>query len=450
MARLRARLTIALTLAGILCLAPAAHAATGVGDPFFPDSGTPGVDIGNYDVSLSYDPGKNLLHGNETITATATEGLTDFPLDLYKLKVSSVSVDGVPAAFRRLKDKVDITPPSIISVGQQFTVAIAYHGHPGTIVDPDGSHEGWFRTGDGGVAFGEPLGTATWVPCNNSLTDKATWTMRVDVPASLHGAADGRLVGITKSAGRKTFTWRESQPMATYLAALDVGRGALQYSTSAGIPTWTAIDPRVSAKSKRLVRRLPEIIRFETKAFGPYPFDSAGAIIDPARVGYALETQTRPTYSFDTDLITIVHETAHQWFGDSVGFSKWPDIWLAEGFATWAEMYWNEKHGGPPARQVLKRYRRDKNPTLWKPPPARPGDPKYLFSTSTYYRGGMALEALREKIGTQTFLAILRDWTAQHQYGNATTKQFTDLAESVSGRDLGPFFQRWLYRRGKP
>jgi aminopeptidase N len=446
-------MSIALALAGMLCFAPAAHAAaTGLGDPFFPKSGNPGYDVADYNLSLNYQPHKNLLRATDTITATATEGLVEYSLDLYKLKATAVSVDGVPVAFRQSPSKLNITPPALISAGQQFTTVVSYRGRPGPIQDPDGSFEGWFRTGDGAVAFGEPLGTATWAACNNTLVDKATWSVEINVPANLHGVASGQLTGVRRNGARKLFNWRESQPMTPYLAALDIGRGAVKRSSSAGIPTWTAVDPRVSRATRRVLRKLPAVIRFEQRIFGPYPFDSAGSIVDPATVGYALESQTRPTYSFDTDLITVVHETAHQWFGDSVGLSRWPDIWLNEGFADWSELYWSERHGGLSAKQALRRYRRQSRTRrkLWAPPPGRPGDAKYLFAQSVYLRGGMALEALREKVGTPTFFDILQTWTAQNRYGTAKTNQFIALAESISGKDLGPLFQRWLFKRGNP
>ena len=151
-------------------------------------------------------------------------------------------------------------------------------------------------------------------------------------------------------------------------------------------------------------------------------------------------------------MTTVVHETAHQWFGDSVGLERWPQIWLNEGFATWAQWYYAERHGGRSAEAIFKRLDRvpASNGRFWNPPPARLGGAKDLFDPTTYVRGAMALQALRVKIGTKPMLHLLRRWTTEHRHGNATIGQFTDLAEEVSGRNLEPLFRRWLYQRGKP
>ena len=241
--------------------------------------------------------------------------------------------------------------------------------------------------------------------------------------------------------------------MSTYLALVDIGRGRLTRSEIAGSPSWTLLDPRLAKGSRQVLSRLPEIVRFESGLFGDYPFEAAGSAVDFApEVGYALENQTRPFYPYVPDLTTVVHETAHQWFGDSVGLTRWPEIWLNEGFATWTEWYYAERHGGRSAHAILNRLYRvpASNEKFWDPPSAHPGTAKNLFGPSVYIRGAMALEALRLKIGTKPMLRLLRTWAAEHRYGNGTIKEFIALVEQISDRNLDPFFQRWLYRRGKP
>ena len=272
------------------------------------------------------------------------------------------------------------------------------------------------------------------------------------MPARLQAVANGRLAAVARDGGRRTFSWRERQPMATYLALLDIGRGRLVRSEVAGLPAWTLVDPAQARQSAPVLAKLPEIVRFESKLFGPYPFDALGSVVDVADLEYALETQTRPIYAFVPDLTTVVHETAHQWFGDSVSLKRWPNIWLNEGFATWTEWFYAERHGGRAAAAIFHRLYQvpAANTDFWDPPSGHPGQAKNLFATSTYVRGGMALEALRIKIGTKPMLTVLRRWAIQHRDGNADIGQFIELAEDVSGRDLGRFFQRWLYSRGKP
>ena len=195
------------------------------------------------------------------------------------------------------------------------------------------------------------------------------------------------------------------------------------------------------------------IVRFESKVFGPYPFDALGSIVDVVFLGYAaLETQTRPIYAGAPGRTTVVHEMAHQWFGDSVSLTRWPEIWLNEGFATWAEWYFAERHGGRSAQRTFARLYRTpaSNDPFWNPPSGHPGTARNLFSGSVYVRGAMALQALRTEIGTEALLTLLRRWAAEHRHGNATIPEFIALAEEVSGRSLDAFFNDWLYSRGKP
>jgi aminopeptidase N len=435
-----------------LALAAPAHAG-GAREPFFPRAGNRGYDVSHYFVSLAYRPAGGRIQARARIEAVASAPLRRFALDLFGLHATRVTVSGEAARFGRGRGKLKVVPAEPLVAGRRFGLVVDYRGRPRKVVDPDGSREGWYRTDDGAFAVGEPIGTAAWIPCNDVPADKATFGFRITVPPGLKAVANGRLLGVERRGARTSFEWGGSGAMSPYLAVLDVGRGRLVRGEAAGVPAWTLVDPRLLRGSRRVLSRLPEVIRFESRLLGPYPFGAAGSIVDFApELGYALETQTRPIYPYRPDLTTLVHETAHQWFGDSVGLERWPEIWLNEGFATWSEWYYAERHGGRSARTTFRRlYRVPAADTkFWNPPPARPGTAKNLFASSTYVRGAMALEALRLAIGTRPMLRLLRAWATRHRHGSADIREFVALAEEVSGRDLDRLFQRWLFRRGKP
>ncbi|HEY6145613.1 MAG TPA: M1 family metallopeptidase [Solirubrobacterales bacterium] len=447
------RLSLAIVAVSALAAAVPALAAKPADEPFFPRAGNEGYDALHYEVRLAYKPKSGRVEASTTIDAAATESLERFAFDFFGPKVSAVQVGLEPARFRRKPGKLIVFAPREIAKGERFTALVRYAGLPPKLTDPDGSQEGWFRTDDGVIAVGEPQGTAAWIPCDNVPTDKAGFEFEITVPDGLKAVANGRRRRDVNRRGSVQISWVEAAPMSTYLAVLNIGRGRIVKSRAGELPTWTLIDPRLERGSLAPLAALPEVIRFEAGVFGAYPFDSAGSIVDYApSLGYALETQSRPIYAYVPDVTTIVHETAHQWFGDSVGLERWPQIWLNEGFATWAQWYYAERHGGRSAEAIFKRLNRvpASDQRFWNPPPARLASARDLFDPTTYVRGAMALQALRQKIGTKPLLHLLRRWTTEHRRGNAAIGQFTDLAEEVSGRGLKPLFQRWLYQRGKP
>jgi aminopeptidase N len=326
---------------------------------------------------------------------------------------------------------------------------VAYHGRPRPI-----GGVGWIRTHDGTTVFSEPNGSPSWFPCNDHPSDKATYSFSVTVPRRYRAIANGLLDSVMRHRGSATFAWHEPQPMATYLATVTIGHFHVKPSVVDGLPAWTAVAPGEGRRSRRTLRKLPRIISLYSDRFGPYPFSSAGSIVVPGKSETALETQTRPVYIGAPFAMVVAHETAHQWFGDAVSLAQWQDIWLNEGFATWVTWMWETRGSDKGLRDIFQTYF-----TLnfkfvgishfWKLPPGAPG-PKKLFSAAVYYRGGLTLEALREKVGDATFYSILRDWVAQHRYGNGTTQQFISLAEAESGISLAHFFDLWLFQPRKP
>jgi aminopeptidase N len=436
-------------------VAQAAHVkgSAGGGDPYFPKAGNGGYDVSRYNLRLRYEPRSNRLRATAIIHARAKKSLARFDLDLRHLSIQRLMVNGERARHSRRGQELKITPRHGLRKGSRFRVRVRYRGHPRPVIDPDGSKDGWIPTDDGAFVAGEPQGAPTWFPCNDLLTDKAAYRIRVTVPKGKAAISNGELVKRVVHGRHKTFVWEENAPMATYLATVTTGNFSVKRSRINGIPSVVAIDPREQPAAAALAK-MPAMLHLFAPRFGSYPFATTGGVVDHApRVGYALETQTRPIYDRGPASVTVAHELSHQWFGDSVSLKRWHQIWLNEGFATWAESLWVQREGGPSVQRFFHNLYASHgagDTGFWNPPPGNPGGPQNLFDGTIYFRGGMALEALREEVGTPTFFQILRDWTHDHAYGNAGIKQFIDLAEADGGQDLDHFFHIWLYRPGKP
>jgi aminopeptidase N len=438
------------TLPSTAFAGPGTHGSDGLGDPFFPKAGNGGYDVQHYDLDLSWHR-SGQLRGHAVIDATATQNLSQFDLDLRsRLEVGSVQVNGVAATFTQDGQELVITPSVPLLTPAGFMVDVEYAGKPRFVRDPDDSKDGWVPTSDGAVVVNEPQGSPTWFPCNDHPSDKATYDISVEVPRGLKAISNGTLEDKQKDGKRVTFDWHQPEPMATYLATATIGRFQLDISERKDWTTYLAVDPHADPGQ---MRHTDQVLRFFSEKFGPYPFTAAGGIVDPSDVGYSLEVQTKPYYPGSPGRLLLSHELAHQWFGDSVSLETWPDIWLNEGFATWAEWLWDRHKGGiTPADRVENLYGNhgDGDDSFWNPPPGDPGDAAHLFDYTIYERGGMTLELLRQQVGTEDFLDILQTWASDHQYANADTQDFIDLSEAKSGMELSSFFQDWLYEPGKP
>jgi aminopeptidase N len=465
--RYRTRTGLVAVAAGtaLVLLAPFADAAPapgapGVGDPYYPGAGNGGYDVGHYDIRLTYQPATDLLSGTTTILATTTQELSRFNLD-FGLKVNSVRVDNVSAAFA--PDPADhselvVTPPAPLPAGRPITVVVGYADTPSTVVI-DG-FTSWVHTHDGALAVQEPQSAEWWFPSNDHPTDKATFDISVEVPDSVQALSGGVLVSRTKNrTGWTRWNWRSTAPQATYLATLEVGDFQLEQSTTAaGRPFITAYGTDLGdslGAARASVQRTPEIDEFLESEFGPFPFEAQGGVVSTG-LNFALEAQTRPVYSAKffragANTTVIAHENAHQWFGDSVSVGRWSDIWLNEGFASYAEYLWSEHQGEGTAAELAQFTYDSHGPgdALWTVLPGDPGADKQ-FDAAVYDRGALTLQALRHAVGDDTFFRILRAWAAQRAGGNGTIPQFEAVAEQVSGQPLRELFQTWLFTLGKP
>ncbi|MGW2210742.1 M1 family metallopeptidase [Streptomyces sp. NPDC001781] len=415
--------------------------------------------MAHYGLSLDYVPETNHLKGTAIITAQATQDLSRFDLDLSGLRVRTITVQGAKAQVARSGDELLVTPAETVRNREVFKTVVTYDGTPRTLHD-DGGTEGWIETEDGSTALGQPSGSMTWFPGNHHPSDKATYDITVTVPDDEDGdpydvISNGRL--ITEEDHGKTLTrhWRAEEPMASYLAHVSIGYFETHTGrTDGGVPVYVAVDPDEAEDSSAVPDLVSEIVDWAGERFGPYPFSSTGAIVDHLpRLDYALETQTKPYFGEAPEEALLVHELAHQWFGNSITPREWKDLWLSEGLATYAEWLWEEERGGRSTTEIFEDYydgTDTESEGIWAFPPADPPSAGRVFDPPVYGRGAMVVHMVRSAVGDETFFDILRTWTRHHRHGNADTRQFIALCESKSGKDLTALFDTWLLDRKKP
>jgi aminopeptidase N len=423
-------------------------------DSLLPDDGNGGYDVSRYAIGIGYDPTTRVLTGTVTITATATQALSSFDLDLHALTVTSVTVGGRAAKFGLARDKLTITPARPIGLRTPFTTKIKYGGVPRPYNGNAFGLQGFIAQPDGALVQGQPQVAATWFPVNDRLTDKASYDVTITAPTGLAAVSNGVLASTRVNGPLTSWRWVETSPMASYLAIVAIGKYRVSMTKHNGLPVVLAVADALPRTVDSELANTPTILDFLATQFGPYPFNSVGGVVYTQRHLDALENQTRPSYpgsDFDTaddanDL--MAHELAHQWFGDSVTVGDWSDIWLNEGFATYAEWLWSQHIGGRTPKQSFDRLysRPDRFPL---DPPAKP-TLNSLFDDSVYTRGAATLEALRIMVGDTTFWRIIRGWARLHAGGNATTAEFIAYADQVSGRSLDASLRSWLYAPGKP
>ncbi len=458
--------------------------AAGAGDAYFPFAGNGGYDVRHYDLDVTYTPPApapaplvGQLSGVATIDLVATQDLDRFNLDLRGMDVQAITVDGRPAsevtppapgatvedaAYWQVQDdaarvwELTIQPRPKIKAGQAAQVVVTYGGETTRPEDIEGALYGWVTTRDGAMVVGEPEGSMTWYPVSDHQTDKATYGFGITVPEGKVAVANGLPAGdpVTED-GWTTWSWDAPDPQASYLTTASVGDYDLRSSeTASGVPIIDAVDdgltPANAAATEAGLALQGDMIGFLEESFVAYPFVAYGSIVDDDTVGYALETQTRPVYSRAAREGTVVHELAHQWFGNAVSPERWQDIWLNEGWATYVEWLWSEHQGRDSAQTTFDEIMSiPADDEFWDLPIADPG-PLGLFLAPVYDRGAATLHALRGEVGDEAFFAGARLWLTRYDDATGTTEDFQAVFEEVSGQDLGAFFDVWVRTPSKP
>ena len=433
-------------------VAPGTPGADGLGDSFYPKQGNGGYDALHYDIDLEIDPSDNTIEAVTTITATATQHLSAFNLDLMGLIVSAVTVDGTDAMFSRHGSELTVTPASTLVDGSEFTVAVSYSGSPQPLTDPSVNFTtlGWHY--QGGVIFvvSEPSGAMTWFPSNNHPSDKATFEFTITVPDTVTAAATGVRTSETTANGETTSTWVMDDPMATYLAAVYVGdfeRSEQQVDGGPLIRNYLLRDTPATTAQKLSVTA--GAIDFIEGLVGPYPFDAYGTIVVPG-LSFALENQTLSIHGpGSVTAQTIAHELAHQWFGDSSTPDDWSDIWMNEGFATYVHLMYSADRNGGDLNATMKRVR-DRVVAANRPAPKQITVEAMFDWNAVYRRGALTLHALRLEVGDDTFFAILRTSYERTAGANTSTEKFLEVVEELADADAGDLVESWLYDTAVP
>ncbi|MFE7757843.1 M1 family metallopeptidase [Streptomyces sp. NPDC057429] len=461
--RLRAAL-LATASATLVAATLPAPVPLGIGDRLFPLLGNPGYDVLSYDISLDY-VGRNTepLDAVTRIEARTTAPLERINLDFARGTVRSVDVNGLRSEFATEEEDLVVQAPARLPAGVPVRLTVRHTSDP----SGDQANGGWVRTADGLAMANQADAAHRVFPGNDHPADKAHFTFRVTAPEDLTVVAGGLPAGKHRHGAMTTWTYRTEHPMATELAQVSIGRSAVLHRTGPrGLPVRDVVPAADRRKLEPWLRRTPGQVAWMEAQVGPYPFETYGLLVADAETGFELETQTLSL--FERSLFTeaghpewyiesiMVHELAHQWFGNSVSPAVWSDLWLSEGHATWYEARYAEEHARKPVeRRMREAYARS---DAWRAaggPPAHPDVPSpdhkiSLFRPVVYDGGALVLYALRKEMGETSFDDLERTWVRRYRDGSASTADFTGLASRIAGRDLTAFFDGWLYGEKTP
>ncbi len=418
-------------------------------------------DVLHYKLDIKVDPSTRTLSGTNTMTAKSlVSSLKTVYLDLLSnMTVSSVKMGGKAVAFSRPTNRIRITLDKTYNKGQTFTLTVAYRGTP--------RNSGWgsfgfnYHHGQPIVwSLSEPWFAKNWWPCKDQLGDKSTAEIWLTVPSTLYGVSNGKLMGVdTVGTGWKRFRWQVHYPIIPYLVSLAVSNYRVRTDTftwkGKKMPLNFYVYPEEWNYVQSYLNRFPEIMRAFCGAYGEYPWMTG--VIEKAGIarfpwGGGMEHQTVASQSGYSTWLSA-HELSHQWWGDMVTCKTWGDIWLNEGFATFSEALWQERRpGGSMAAYHSYMNHRNRPRTLSGTVYCyNSSSMSAIFSgTNSYDKGSWVLHQLRGVLGDALFFKCLAEYRKTFFGDSATTEDFRNVCERVTGRGLKWFFQEWVYGRGGP
>ncbi|MGW0248342.1 M1 family metallopeptidase [Nocardia goodfellowii] len=427
-------------------------------DEYLPQNGNRGYRVTRYELDLVYKVASNRLAGRAEITAVAGTARDLFALDLSQaLGVTKVFVNGAKAVkYVHQNGKLVITPAQRIPAGGALVLVVQYAGVPKPVRGPWGE-VGWEELTEGALVASQPNGAASWFPCDDHPSSKASYRISITTDSPFYALANGRLLRKQTKASQTTWVYEQTEPMATYLATIQIGPyqkyrvGPVQ----SPVPMHAVLPARLRLHFEHDFARQPQMMDLFTERFGPYPFESYTVVVTGDELEIPVEAQGISIFGANhcdgrrgAERL-VAHELAHQWFGNSVTIRQWRDIWLHEGFACYAEWIWSEESGGPTADQQARAVRHN---LARQPQDIAIGDPGPLrmFDDRVYKRGALTLHALRLELGDLAFFDLVRDWTLRYRHGSADTEEFTDLAGHYSSLPLRPLWDSWLRREQLP
>ena len=433
----------------------------------------PGVDVARYSFRLTLGDATDVVEGEATVDfRVLQDGLATLTLDLVQPKpgaadkgmtVSAVSEGGKAAAFEHTSDRLAIRLEPKGRAGERRAVVVRYRGVPATgLLIANNKHgERTFFSDNW------PIKARQWLPTIDHPCDKAASEMWVTAPSHYQVVSNGLLVEETDLGdGQRLSHWRQSVPIATWLNTLGVARFAVDHRPAwHGLPieTWVYRQDRDNGFAL-FAEPTQAVLEFFSERIGPYPYERLGHV-QANGVHGGMESATSIFYGDDSVADprstrwrnVIVHEMAHQWFGNSVTESDWDHVWLSEGFATYfTHLFVEHAYGRDEMVAGLLRDRDEVREFDKKSPDYRIihdnlADMSQVLSTpGTYKKGGWTLHMLRGVVGDAAFWTGVREYYRLYRDANATTADFRRCMEQASGRELAWFFDQWLTRGGFP
>jgi aminopeptidase N len=422
--------------------------APSIGDEYAPELGNTGYDVQHYMLQFTFDPAQTFVDGAATLNALATfHNLTELSLDFSGYEIEALTVDSAPAEYTRDRGKLIITLPVALFEGQPFTIFIDYQGVPiqtSSRYVPFIHHLGLQFLPGNIYAVNEPDGARYWFPANDHPQDKATFSMEITVPGGFEAISNGVLTRELSNPDSTTYIWEHSSPMATYLATVAVGDYEFLQSTSPnGIPLGHYYFSDLRDPFQQAVSVTGEALDWMGELFGEYPFESFG-FVTTRLIRASLETQTMVILSENMlNEETVIHEIAHQWFGNWVSMASWADMWHNEGFAVYVSLMWQTRDN-PESLNIFMQNLAAEVDREASTDPLGNLAPQRLFGFDSYQRGALMIHNLRRLVGDDAFFEGLRAYFELYGGGAASRDDFISVMEDKSMMNLDVFFAEWL------